>query len=56
MIRAYRVGPELVAWTDGKICVNWVFIDKLAVTLNVFGVTGFWQIQTVMPYYKWAMK
>lgn len=56
VIRAYRVGPELVAWTDGKICVNWVFIDKLAVTLNVFGVTGFWQIQTVMPYYKWAMK
>lgn len=56
MIRAYRVGPELVALTDGKICVNWVFIDKLAVTLNVFGVTGFWQIQTVMPCYKWAMK
>lgn len=56
VIRAYRVGPELVAWTDGKICVNWVFIDKPAATLNVFDVTGFWQIQTVMPCYKWAMK
>ncbi len=25
VIRAYRVGPELVAWADGKICANWVF-------------------------------
>lgn len=56
VIRAYRVGPELVAWTDGKICVNWVFIDKLAATLNVFDVTGFWRIQTVMLCYKWEMK
>lgn len=45
VIRAYRVGPELVAGPTAKICVNWVFIDKLAVTLNVFGVTGFWQIR-----------
>lgn len=22
VIRAYRVGPELVAWADGKTCVN----------------------------------
>ncbi|XNM53553.1 hypothetical protein ACLK2I_04540 [Escherichia coli] len=43
VIAAYRVGPELVAWTHGKIRVNWVFIDKLAATLNVFDVTGFWR-------------
>ncbi len=23
VIRAYRVGPELVAWADGKICASW---------------------------------
>lgn len=56
VIRAYRVGRNWWPGPTAKICVNWVFIDKPAATLNVFDVTGFWQIQTVMPCYKWAMK
>lgn len=56
VIRAYRVGPSWWPGPTAKICVNWVFIDKLAATLNVFDVTGFWRIQTVMLCYKWEMK
>lgn len=56
VIRAYRVGPELVAWADGKICANWVFIVRPVVTLNVSVATAFLPTRMVTRCCKWAMR
>lgn len=56
VIRAYRVGPELVAWTDGKTCASWVFTARQAAISNVFAVTVFWRTRMAMRCCKWAMR
>lgn len=56
VIRAYRVGPELVAWTDGKTCASWVFTARQAAISNVFVVTVFWRTRMAMRCCKWAMR
>lgn len=56
VIRAYRVGPELVAWTDGKTCASWVFTARQVAISNVFVVTVFWRTRMAMQCCKWAMR
>ncbi len=54
MIRAYRVGPELVAWATVKICANWGFTARQVAISNVSAVTAFWRTRTAMRYCRWA--
>lgn len=55
VIRAYRVGPELVAWTDGKNLRELGSTVRPAATSNVSVVTAFWQTRTVTRCSRWAM-
>ncbi len=55
VIRAYRVGPELVAWADGKkSSANWVFIARPAAISNASAATAFWPTRTAMRCCRWA--
>lgn len=56
VIRAYRVGPELVAWADGKICASWVSIARPVVTLNASVATASSPTRMATRYCKWAMR
>lgn len=56
VIRAYRVGPELVAWLMVKICASWVSIARPVVISSVSAATAFWLTRTATPYCRWAMK
>lgn len=56
VIRAYRVGPELVAWADGKICASWASIVRPVATLSASAVTVFWQTRMATRYCRWAMR
>lgn len=56
IIRAYRVGQELIDWTGGKTYVSWVFIDKQVVISNVFVAMVFLPTLMVMLFYSWVMK
>lgn len=54
VIRAYRVGPELVAWRMAKICANWVFTARPAAILNAFVATAFWPTRTATRCCRWV--
>ncbi len=57
VIRAYRVGPELVAWTDGKNLRELGIYRQTGCYIERIrrdGILG--KSKTVMPCYKWAMK
>lgn len=56
VIRAYRVGPELVAWADGKTCANWASTARPAVTSNASAATAFWPTRTVTRCCRWATR
>lgn len=55
VIRAYRVGPELVAWADGKTCASWAFTARPAATLSASAATAFSRTRTAMWCCRWAM-
>lgn len=54
VIRAYRVGPELVAGRMAKICANWVFTARPAAILNAFVATVFWPTRTATRCCRWV--
>ncbi|GAL12012.1 TrkA potassium channel-family protein [Vibrio astriarenae] len=56
IIRAYRVGPELIDWTDGKTYVNWVSIVRQVVISSVSAATVFLPILMVTRFCKRVMK
>lgn len=56
VIRAYRVGPELVAWADGRTCANWASTARPAVTSNASAATAFWPTRTVTQCCRWATR
>lgn len=56
VIRAYRVGPELVAWADGKICANWAFTARPAAISNASAATVFSPTRMVTPCCRSATK
>lgn len=56
IIRAYRVGPELINWWMAVTCASWVSTARPVVTLSVSAVTVFLPTRMVTPFCRKAMK